>query len=206
MENVRRGKQSLTGFVAYMKRKDAETAVSELDGAEWGGAKLKVGFSKPVPIPQRAVYGELFRTLLPKAYVRSGQRQGGFEEAVQVSLTGAQGPTSFTVALAWRSPSWWFTRTCEEWISISSETAPEGLVRFSFVLFPLAFAPAGEAYGKGEMAVQGPGRAGQVHPGRCGQGEGAWPGLRGHVAGSRALESEVCLLLRRQGGLSPVSA
>ena len=59
MENVRRGKQSLTGFVAYMKRKDAETAVSELDGAEWGGAKLKVGFSKPVPIPQRAVYGEL---------------------------------------------------------------------------------------------------------------------------------------------------
>lgn len=58
MDAVKRGKLSLQGFVAYMKRKDAETAVRELDGAEWGEAKLKVGFSKPVPIPQRALYGE----------------------------------------------------------------------------------------------------------------------------------------------------
>ena len=58
MDAVRRGKFSLQGFVAYMRRKDAETAVRELDGADWGGTKLKVSFSKPVPIPQRALYGE----------------------------------------------------------------------------------------------------------------------------------------------------
>lgn len=57
MEQALRGKISLQGFVAYMKRKDAETAVQTLDGADWGGIRLKVGFSKPVPIPSKALYG-----------------------------------------------------------------------------------------------------------------------------------------------------
>jgi U2-associated protein SR140 len=59
MEQARRGKISLQGFVAYMKRRDAETAVKDLDGADWGGIRLKVGFSKPVPIPSKAIYGAL---------------------------------------------------------------------------------------------------------------------------------------------------
>ena len=63
-EAAARGRMSLTGFVAYMKRKDAETAVQELDGAEWGHAKLKVGFSKWVPIPAKALYGKSRRQLL----------------------------------------------------------------------------------------------------------------------------------------------
>lgn len=58
MEQALRGKISLQGFVAYMKRKDAETAVQTLDGADWGGIRLKVGFSKPVPIPSKALYGK----------------------------------------------------------------------------------------------------------------------------------------------------
>ena len=40
-----------------MKRKDAEKAVKELDGLDWGGSVLRVGWSKPVPMPQRALYG-----------------------------------------------------------------------------------------------------------------------------------------------------
>ena len=40
-----------------MKRKDAERAVRELDGIDWGGSVLRVGWSKPVQIPLRAIYG-----------------------------------------------------------------------------------------------------------------------------------------------------
>lgn len=57
MDAAARGKMSLTGFVAYMNRKDAETAVQELDGADWGTIRLKVGFSKWVPVPQKPLYG-----------------------------------------------------------------------------------------------------------------------------------------------------
>ncbi|ORX39062.1 hypothetical protein BD324DRAFT_618400 [Kockovaella imperatae] len=49
-------KPGLQGFVAYMKRKDAETAVNELDGLDWGGSVIRVGWSKPVPVPTRAIY------------------------------------------------------------------------------------------------------------------------------------------------------
>ncbi|KAK1922466.1 hypothetical protein DB88DRAFT_355185 [Papiliotrema laurentii] len=56
MDAAARGKMSLTGFVAYMNRKDAETAVQELDGADWGTIRLKVGFSKWVPVPQKPLY------------------------------------------------------------------------------------------------------------------------------------------------------
>nr|XP_019047928.1 U2-associated protein SR140 [Kwoniella bestiolae CBS 10118]OCF26858.1 U2-associated protein SR140 [Kwoniella bestiolae CBS 10118] len=57
----RRSKAGLSGFVSYMKRKDAERAVREYDGLEWGGCVLRVGWSKPVPMPLRPIYGELIR-------------------------------------------------------------------------------------------------------------------------------------------------
>jgi U2-associated protein SR140 len=41
-----------------MKRKDAETAVRELDGLDWGGSVIRVGWSKPVPLPNQPLYRE----------------------------------------------------------------------------------------------------------------------------------------------------
>ena len=46
----------LSGFVSFMKRKDAETAVREIDGFDWGGFTLRVGWSKAVPVAARPAY------------------------------------------------------------------------------------------------------------------------------------------------------
>ncbi|KAK8843431.1 hypothetical protein IAR55_007088 [Kwoniella newhampshirensis] len=56
MTITRRNKPGLSGFVSYMKRADAERAVKELDGLDWGGSVLRVGWSKPVPMPLKAIY------------------------------------------------------------------------------------------------------------------------------------------------------
>lgn len=59
MTNARRLKNSgLSGFVSFMTRKDAEAAVRELDGFDWGGNILRVGWSKAVPVGPRAMYGK----------------------------------------------------------------------------------------------------------------------------------------------------
>ena len=47
----------LSGFVSFMKRKDAEAALRELDGFDWGGSVLRVGWSKAVPIAAKPLYG-----------------------------------------------------------------------------------------------------------------------------------------------------
>ena len=55
----RRNKISgLSGFVSFMKRRDAEEALRELDGFDWGGSVLRVGWSKAVPVGTRAMYSE----------------------------------------------------------------------------------------------------------------------------------------------------
>lgn len=46
----------LSGFVSFMKRSDAETAVREIDGFSWGGSVLRVGWSKAVPVAAKAAY------------------------------------------------------------------------------------------------------------------------------------------------------
>ncbi|ORY26262.1 hypothetical protein BCR39DRAFT_541703 [Naematelia encephala] len=56
ISSTRRAKPGLQGFVSYMKRSDAEKAVEELNGIEWGGSLIRVGWSKPVPVPLRALY------------------------------------------------------------------------------------------------------------------------------------------------------
>jgi U2-associated protein SR140 len=54
----RRTKNSgFSGFVAFMRRKDAEHALRELDGFSWSGSVLRVGWSKSVPVPARPMYG-----------------------------------------------------------------------------------------------------------------------------------------------------
>ncbi|KAF8236588.1 hypothetical protein L208DRAFT_1421976 [Tricholoma matsutake] len=46
----------LSGFVSFMKRKDAEKALREFDGFDWGGSILRVGWSKAVPIAAKPLY------------------------------------------------------------------------------------------------------------------------------------------------------
>ncbi|KAJ7091166.1 hypothetical protein C8R44DRAFT_719846 [Mycena epipterygia] len=59
MTNSRRTKSTgLSGFVSFMKRKDAEQALRELDGFDWGGSILRVGWSKAVPIAQKPMYSK----------------------------------------------------------------------------------------------------------------------------------------------------
>lgn len=46
----------LTGFVCFMRREDAETAVAEADGISWGGAQLHTSWGKAMPKPRHALY------------------------------------------------------------------------------------------------------------------------------------------------------
>jgi U2-associated protein SR140 len=48
----------LHGFVAFMNRKDAETALAKLDGAPLLGSQLACGWGKAVPIPAKPFYGK----------------------------------------------------------------------------------------------------------------------------------------------------
>lgn len=58
MTGARRTKNAgLSGFVAYMTRRDAERALRELDGFDWGGSVLRVGWSKAVPVAAKPMYG-----------------------------------------------------------------------------------------------------------------------------------------------------
>ena len=55
----RRNKTSgLSGFVSFMKRRDAEEALREFDGFDWGGSVLRVGWSKAVPVGTKAMYSK----------------------------------------------------------------------------------------------------------------------------------------------------
>ncbi|GAA6060745.1 hypothetical protein JCM10212_003789 [Sporobolomyces blumeae] len=48
--------RKLGGFVAFLRRPDAERAAKEMDGAEWGESTLRTGWGKAVPVPSRAIY------------------------------------------------------------------------------------------------------------------------------------------------------
>ncbi|KAK4054169.1 hypothetical protein OIV83_001195 [Microbotryomycetes sp. JL201] len=64
--NARGGKSHLGGFVAFLRRPDAERAMQELEGAEWGGNTLRLGWGKAVPLPARPIYdnGRVFEEML----------------------------------------------------------------------------------------------------------------------------------------------
>ena len=61
MNQTRRAKSAgLSGFVSYMTREDAEEALREYDGFDWGGSVLRVGWSKAVPIAAKPLFRELY--------------------------------------------------------------------------------------------------------------------------------------------------
>lgn len=51
-------KRTLGGFVAYMRRDDAERACKAFDGYDWNGEILRTGWGKSITIPLRAMIGE----------------------------------------------------------------------------------------------------------------------------------------------------
>jgi RNA recognition motif-containing protein len=109
MTNSRRTKSTgLSGFVSYMRRKDAEQALRELDGFDWGGSILRVGWSKAVPIAQKPMYSKKFHLRhFPLFHICSigfGQKLG--------SCT-ATAPQSFPVSCA-RKTSWTFFPTLSQ--------------------------------------------------------------------------------------------
>lgn len=68
MTSTRRAKSvGLSGFVSFMKRKDAERALREFDGFDWGGSILRVGWSKAVPVAAKPMYSpsKLFMFIWP---------------------------------------------------------------------------------------------------------------------------------------------
>jgi hypothetical protein len=65
MTAARRTRNSgLSGFVSFMRRKDAEDALKEFDGFDWGGSILRVGWSKAVPIAAKPMYGQWIPAVL----------------------------------------------------------------------------------------------------------------------------------------------
>ncbi|KAK2464264.1 hypothetical protein APHAL10511_003721 [Amanita phalloides] len=57
MTTSRRNRNAgLSGFVSFMKRKDAEKALREFDGYDWGGSVLRVGWSKAVPLAAKPMF------------------------------------------------------------------------------------------------------------------------------------------------------
>lgn len=58
----------LSGFVSFKRRKDAEHALKKLDGADWGGSVLRVGWSKSVPTSGRVIYGAFENRRLSKPW------------------------------------------------------------------------------------------------------------------------------------------
>lgn len=49
--------RSLTGFVLFMHRRDAERAMKEHDRLQFMGRSLRVDWSKPTPVPRQAMWG-----------------------------------------------------------------------------------------------------------------------------------------------------
>lgn len=55
--NIAARRAGLNGFIAFMKRHDAESALEHCDGVEWGGSVLRLGWGKAMPLPPRPSYG-----------------------------------------------------------------------------------------------------------------------------------------------------
>ncbi len=103
MTNTRRTKAGLSGFVAYMKRRDAEAAVKELDGLDWGGCVLRVGWSKAVRVPLRPIYGAWAGSRGRKglaAYTGVSRRDQGRQGARAVSIARTASKRTFAVPYA----------------------------------------------------------------------------------------------------------
>lgn len=61
-ERMARG---LCGFVCFMKKEGAAKALNAMDGREWLGNKLRINWSKALPLPAKPLYGNLLASQQP---------------------------------------------------------------------------------------------------------------------------------------------
>ncbi|KAG8863522.1 hypothetical protein FRB96_008262 [Tulasnella sp. 330] len=89
---ARRGKAAgMSGFVSYMNRRSAEECVREMDGFNWGGCALRVGWSKAVPIAARPAYGA-FKPLFKSDAKQTSYPKYHFGQSwMRIIPVGAQG-------------------------------------------------------------------------------------------------------------------
>lgn len=60
--SIRRERSAgLTGFVAFMTRRDAEFCSREADGISWNGSTIKTSWGKAMALPPRPRYRKLDR-------------------------------------------------------------------------------------------------------------------------------------------------
>lgn len=98
MTSSRRTKNAgLSGFVSYMKRRDAEEALREFDGFEWGGSVLRVGWSKAVPVAAKPMFGRSLSSDL-------GEKRKYQHEYRPNSISCFHSGTPFKVALTLERP------------------------------------------------------------------------------------------------------
>lgn len=57
---------NLGGFVAMMKRDDADRAFEAIDNLDWYGNKLNCTWGKPMPLPARPAYSASLATASPR--------------------------------------------------------------------------------------------------------------------------------------------
>jgi len=89
MTTSRRNRNAgLSGFVSFMKRKDAESALREIDGLDWGGSVLRVGWSKAVPMVAKPLYGKNGNILLQDFSHTIYSASEVLQVEVQIAWTG----------------------------------------------------------------------------------------------------------------------
>ncbi|KAJ7079120.1 hypothetical protein B0H15DRAFT_859171 [Mycena belliarum] len=97
MTNSRRTKSiGLSGFVSFMRRKDAEQALRELDGFDWGGSVLRVGWSKAVPIAQKPMYTSVLTKTTDLGRQRSRSRSRSPPREKQHGRSSRRSPSLYS--------------------------------------------------------------------------------------------------------------
>ncbi|KAG5638878.1 hypothetical protein H0H81_009181 [Sphagnurus paluster] len=76
----------LSGFVSFMKRKDAERALREFDGLDWGGSVLRVGWSKAVPVAAKPI----LHWIQQIKGLESKQKQKSFKRSKALAFSGSE--------------------------------------------------------------------------------------------------------------------
>ncbi|KII92895.1 hypothetical protein PLICRDRAFT_155797 [Plicaturopsis crispa FD-325 SS-3] len=105
MATTRKNKNAgLSGFVSFMKRKGAEAALRELDGFDWGGCVLRVGWSKAVPVAAKPMYTSS-HTFNADERMRSRSGSPSFSGDKHLSHSGSHDRPHRSSRRS-RSPSW----------------------------------------------------------------------------------------------------
>ncbi|KAH8928661.1 hypothetical protein BT69DRAFT_1293155 [Atractiella rhizophila] len=91
--------RNLGGFVAFMKRTDADLALRKADGADLMGNKLRCGWGKAVNLPPKCIIEVGTETVLQRAEKKRERK--GVEARIETGRAGnVKAPTTLEVVLA----------------------------------------------------------------------------------------------------------